>query len=131
MTLHPDPGLLAAHLEFDAVRFARHRCGGELAVRIEYGNEAAGNQVEHPFLHIRKSLRLYARRDDGMVVGHLGIVEHFLRLEQLLAGKRSREPCVILDAFQNLGAFGIDVITQEVVIHTRISSHLLFVRATG
>ena len=45
----------------------------------------------------------------------------------MLAGKRSREPCVILDAFQNLGTFGIDVITQESRVHTRISSHLLFV----
>ena len=120
--------LFASGLEFNAIGFTNDRCGGEFAIGIEYRDESACHQIEHTFLHVRQVHGILSRRDDGMVVGYLRIVEHLLRFVQLGTGKWSR-PCFIrLDTCQYARAFWIDVIAQEGGIYTRVGGNLLFVK---
>ena len=100
----------------------------EFAVRVEHRDEAPGYQVEYPFFHVAEALRLYARRDDGMVVGHLAVVEYLLRLEERFPGQCARINGIIFQSLQNFRTLGIDVIAQESGIHTRIGGHLLFIQ---
>ena len=74
--------LLSGHLELYLVCFTDDGRGRKLTIRIEHSDEAAGNQVEHPFFHVAEALRLYPGRDDSMVVGHLAVIEYFFRFNQ-------------------------------------------------
>ena len=66
-----------------------------------------------------------------MVVGHLRIVKDVLRFGKLLSFLKqlAREGFVSTQALQDAGALGIDIIRQESGIDTRISDHLLLVKA--
>ena len=120
--------LLSRHLEFYRIRLAYHRSGRELTVRIEHSDETPCNKVVNRFLHIRKFTRLHTRRNNGMVVRYLRIIEHLFRFYKRFARKRSRIYGIILQSLKNLRTLGIYIVTQESSIHTRISSHLLFVK---
>ena len=68
--------LLARYLKFHFAHFPLYGRRGDLAVGIEGGYEAAGDQVIHLLLGIAQPPRWYACGDNRMVIGHFGIVEH-------------------------------------------------------
>ena len=74
-----------------------------------------------------QSCRNHTRRDDGMVVGDLAVVEHLLALGQLLARQGRGVFGIVGQPRQDVGTLGIDVITQIGGIHTRISGVFLLV----
>ena len=105
-------------------------CGSrEEAVGIEHTDKATGHQVVHLGFHLRHALGLHARRDDGMMVGDLAVVEHLLALGQFLSLDALHQGEIGLHAVEYLRTFGIDVVTQEGGVHTRISGELLLVKA--
>ena len=63
-----------------------------------------------------------------MVVRHFRVVEHLLRLRQSSSVQRSSQRLVIAQSLQYAGTFGIDVVTQESGIYTRIGRYFLFVK---
>ena len=73
--------LLAGCLEFHFVYLSQYRSCGEFAVWIKDCDETACYQVEYPLLHIGQSLRLHTGRDNGMVVGHLRVIEYLFRFQ--------------------------------------------------
>ncbi len=95
--------LLTAHLELYLFRFrsvfvdnlAQYGGGGELTVRIEHADESLGDEVIDVRLHIGESGWWNPGWDDGVVVGHLAVIEYLLALRQLLAGG-----CELLDERQ-------------------------------
>ena len=56
-----------------------------------------------------------------MVVGDLGIIEHFLRLQQNGSFQRFRKGFIITQSFQYARALGINIIAKESGIYTRVS----------
>ena len=62
-----------------------------------------------------------------MVVGHLGVVEHLLRLVELLSFERGGEHLVVCQSLQDAGALGVDVVAQVGRVDTRIGRHLLLI----
>ena len=63
-----------------------------------------------------------------MVVRHFRVVEHLLRLRQSSPVQRSSQRLIIAQPLQYAGTFGIDVVTQESGIYTRIGRYFLFVK---
>ena len=140
--------LLAAYLEFylffllpvGVDNLPQYGGGGKLAVGVEDADEACGYEVVYVLLHVGKSGGCYAGRDDGMVVGHFGRVEHLLALGQFLAA-RLHEPlhqwqvflhtegASLAHAVEYLRALGVDVVRQVLGVHTRIGSYFLLVEA--
>ena len=81
---HPPSRLhdfLARCLEGYAVALAQHGGGAGLAFGVEHGDESAHDEVIYLLLRVRQRLGIHACGDDGMVVGHLLVVEHLLRLQ--------------------------------------------------
>src|SRR3712207_9191725 len=79
--------LFARCFELYAIYFAQYGCGGELTIRIENADKAACNEVEYMAFHVAQSLRNYAGRDDGMVIGHLRRVKYLLAFGQRFASQ--------------------------------------------
>ena len=79
-------------------------------------------------LHIRQVHRCHTGRDDGMVVGHFGRVEHLLRLWQLFPFQWFGKRLISTYAFQNDGAFGIHIIAEILGIYTRIGGEFSLVQ---
>ena len=77
----------------------------------------------------RQALRHHARRDDGMVVGDLAVVEHLLALGQLLARQRRGVFGVVGQFGQDVGTLRIDVVAQIGGVDTRIGGVFLLVEA--
>ena len=120
--------LLTRNFELDLFHLTYYGSRRKQAVRIEYGNETACNQVEYATFHIRQVLRGLTGRNDGMVVCNLRIVEHFLRLRQRSSIQRGGQCLIITQTFQYAGAFGIDVVTEESSIDTRVGRYFLLVK---
>ena len=120
---------LARHLELDVLHLAQHGGGGKLAVGIEGCDETPGDEVVDVALHVAQVHGGHTRGDDGMVVGHLGGVEHLLRLGQLLPGQCLHERLVASESSQYGRTFGIDIITQELGVHTRIGGEFALVES--
>ena len=120
--------LFAGGLELDAFDFAQDGSRGELAVGIEHGDEAARYQVEDAAFQFRQVLRVLAGGDDGVVVGHLRVVEHFLRFQQGGACQGCRQRLVVAQPLQDARTLGIDVIAEEGGIDTRIGGDLLLIQ---
>ena len=120
--------LLARNLKLYLLHLAYYGGRSEQTVRIEHGNETACNQVEYAALHIRQVLGRLAGRNDGMVVRHFRVIEHLLRLRQSSSVQRSSQCLVIAQSLQYAGTFGIDVVTQESGIYTRIGRYFLLVK---
>ena len=76
-----------------------------------------------------QSRRHHSRRDDGMVVGDLAVVEHLLALGQLLARQRRGVFGVVGQFRQDARALRIDIVAQIGGIHTRIGGVFLLVEA--
>ena len=119
--------LPAGCLELHAIRLTHNGRSRKTAVGIEHGDEAAGNEVEHPSFYIGEVDRRLAGRDNGMVVRDFRIVEHFLRLRQGGSLQRRGPGLIAPQPLQNGGTLRIDVIAQEGRIYTRISSDLFLV----
>ena len=119
--------LPAGCLELHAIRLAHDGRSRKTAVGIEHGDEAAGNEVEYPSFYIGEVDRRLAGRNNGMVVRDLRIVEHFLRLRQDGSLQRRGPGLIAPQPLQDGRTLGIDVVTQEGSIYTRISSDLLLV----
>lgn len=81
------------------------------------------------FLGKRQTLRLHARRYNGMVVSDFAAVEHFLRLRQFLFRQWRCQFRIRLKSLQNVWTFRINVVTQISGIDTRISGVFLLVEA--
>ena len=71
---------LARSLESDPSGIGKHRGLHELAVGVEGGYEAAGDQMVELTLVAHQGRGRLPGRDDGMVVGDLGVVKHLLAL---------------------------------------------------
>ena len=123
--------LLAGGLEFYLVYLAVHRGGGEEAVGVEGGYEAAGHQVVHVALHVGESGGGHAGGDDGVVVGHLRGVEHFLALLERGREQGHGGALVAFQSAQYAGAFGVDVVAQVLGVHTGIGGELALVEGLG
>ena len=62
-----------------------------------------------------------------MVVGHLGVVEHLLRLRQRLALERGGEGLVAAQPLQDARTLGVDVVAEVGGVHAGIGGNLLLV----
>ncbi len=128
--------LLTAHLELYLFRFwpvfvddlAQYGGGREFTIRIEHADESLGDEIIDVCLHIGESGWRNTGWDDGVVVGHLAVIEYLLALRQLLAGG-----CELLDerevflltgylclahTIQNLRTFRIDIVCEKLGIYT-------------
>ena len=120
---------LAAHAEGHVGRLAVHRGGGEAAVGVEHGDEAARHQVIDILLQVRQRPRRHPCGDDGVVVGDAARVEHLLAFQQFLAAQGAEQVAVgLADAVEDGLALAVDVVAQIGGIDTRIGGHLLFVQ---
>ena len=79
------------------------------------------------FLDVGEVNSRHSRWDDGMVVGHLRRVEHSLGFLKRFARQWCHECLISPQSFERGGTFGIDVITQELCIHTRICGEFLLI----
>ena len=119
--------LLARHFEVHLAYFAENRGCRDFAIRIEGGNETAGDQVvDLPFV-LRQVAGVHAGRDDRMVVRHLRIVEHALVLPYFRFQQRGGQFGVVDQAAQRVRYLRINVVTQVSRVYTRIGRHFLFI----
>ena len=118
---------LSRHLEVYLVYGSRHRGGGEGAVGVEGGDEAAHDEVVDIVLEVGESSRLLSGGNDGVVVGHLGGVEDTLGLDEGLPGYRSHQFVIALEPVHDAWTLGIDVVGEELGVDTRVSSELLLI----
>ena len=105
--------------------------GGEFAVGVEDGYEAAGYEVEDFFL-VEGEVAVGgvdAGGYDGVVVGDFGGVEHLFALFEGGAHKGLDEGGIGQEALEDAGAFGIDVVGEVGGIDTGVGGDLFLVEA--
>ena len=122
--------LLARSAEVHAGGLARDGRCGEFTVGIEVLDKTAANQVVHVALHVGQRVSRHARGDNGVVVGHLRIVEHLFALAQRCAAQGREQ--VAVDwcyAVENTFTFRIDVVREIRGVYARIGGELALVEA--
>ena len=93
-------------------------------------DKTAANQVVHVALHVGQRVSRNARGDNGVVVGHLRIVEHLFALAQRCAAQGREQ--VAVDwcyAVENTFTFRIDVVREIRGVYARIGGELALVEA--
>ena len=116
---------------FFGVDFAVDGGGGELAVGVEGGDEAACHEVED-FLLVEGHVAVggvCACGDDGVVVGDFGGVEDFFAFFQFGAHEWLDEGRVGCEALQYGGAFGVDVVAEVGGVDAGVGGEFLLVEA--
>ncbi|EJW89889.1 membrane protein [gut metagenome] len=120
--------LLARYLERHFCSLPDNGSRRKLTVWIEDCNKPTRNQVIDIHLHIRQCRSRNTSRDDGMVVSHLGRIEHFFAFPQLSTTQGLQQIAISSgNTIEDVFTLGIDIVTQIGSIHARIGSHLLFV----
>ena len=107
----------------------------EFAIRQEDADETTGHEVEHFLFGIAEVLGYNACGDDGVVISHLGSVEHTLRLLQRLAAYGFDEVGIgghttefrLIETIQCLRTFRIDIIAEVLRVHTGIGGVFLLI----
>lgn len=105
--------------------------GGKLAVGVEDGDKAAGDEVED-FLLVEGEVAVGgvdAGGYDGVVVGDFGGVEDFLTLLEGGAHEGLDELGVGHEALEDGGALGVDVVGEVGGVDTGVGGDLLLVEA--
>ena len=121
--------LFTVHFEFHAFHFAQHGGGSHFTFGIEIGDKPACNQIENITFQIGQRDGLYPRGNDGVVIGHFGIIKNLFGFIDFGSQQRFRKLFVILQPFEDIRYFGIHVIAQIRGINTRIGGVFLFVEA--
>ena len=122
---------LTSGLEFDLRGLAQNRGRIELTIRIKHRNKSTSQQVINQAFLCTQIVGWNTRRNNGVVIGNLRIIEHILRLLELLV-RLKQSGCQLLVSSQSpkdIRALGIDVIGKISGINTRIGCYLLFVEA--
>ena len=121
--------LFTIHFEFHTFHLAQYGGGSHFTFGVKIGDKPACNQVEDIPFQIGQRDGLYPRGNDGVVIGHFGIIKNLFGFIDFGSEQRLRKQFVIFQTFEDIRYFWIHVIAQIRGIHTRIGGVFLFVEA--